>query len=53
MIKKKELQSEDLPFIISDVLNNLSNFKKNIIIKSYELKHKKGLNPSAELEIDN
>lgn len=48
--KKERVTSEDLPFIISDVLNNY-DFKKNIIIKSYELKHKKGLNPSAELEI--
>jgi len=48
--KKERVTSEDLPFIISDVLNNY-DFKKNIIIKSNELKHKKGLNPSAKLEI--
>jgi len=48
--KKERVTSEDLPFIISDVLNN-HDFKKNIIIQSYDLKHKKGFNPSAELEI--
>jgi len=48
--KKERVTSEDLPFIISDVLNN-HDFKKNIIIQSYDLKHKKGFNPSAVLEI--
>jgi len=48
--KKEKVTSEDLPFIISDVLNNY-DFKKNIIIQSYEIKHKKGFNPSADLEI--
>ena len=48
--KKERVTSEDLPFIISDVLNN-HYFKKNIIIQSYDLKHKKGFNPSAVLEI--
>ncbi|MDA0757949.1 MAG: 2-isopropylmalate synthase [Bacteroidetes bacterium] len=48
--KKEKVTAEDLPFIISDVLNNY-DFKKNIIIQSYELIHKKGKSPTAELEI--
>ena len=48
--KKEKVTAEDLPFIISDVLNT-SDFKNEIIIKSYELKHKKGFDPSAEIKI--
>ena len=50
-IKKEKLTAEDLPYIISDVLNS-SNIKNKVIIKSYILKHTKGINPSAELEIE-
>ena len=49
--KKEKVTAEDLPYIISDVLKS-SDFKEKITIKSYELKHKKGLNPSAEVEIE-
>ena len=49
--KKEKVTVEDLPYIISDVLNS-SGFKEKITIKSYELKHKKGLKPSAYLEIE-
>ena len=49
--KKEKVTAEDLPYIISDVLNS-SDFKEKIIIKSYELKHKKGLNPSADVVIE-
>ena len=49
--KKERVSAEDLPYIISDVLNS-SDKKEKIVIKSYELKHKKGLNPSSELEIE-
>jgi D-citramalate synthase len=49
--KKERVTSEDLPYIISDVLNS-SNYKNKIIIKSYVLKHTKGLDPSADLEIE-
>ena len=31
---------------------NSSQFKNNIIVKSYVLKHTKGLDPSADLEIE-
>ncbi|MBT3442161.1 MAG: 2-isopropylmalate synthase, partial [Flavobacteriaceae bacterium] len=49
--KKEKVTVDELPYIISDVLNS-SNFKNNIKIKTYELKHTKGLYPSAELEIE-
>ena len=49
--KKEKLTADDLPYIISDVLNS-SNIKNKVIIKSYILKHTKGINPSAELEIE-
>ena len=49
--KKEKVTTEDLPYIISDVLNS-SYFKNNVKIKSYILKHSKGINPSAELEIE-
>ena len=48
--KKEKVTKEDLPYIISDVLNS-SDFKNKTIIKSYILKHEKGSDPSAELEI--
>lgn len=49
--KKEKVTAEDLPYIISDVLNS-TEFKNKIIIKSYILKHTKGLDPSADLEIE-
>ena len=49
--KKEKVTSEDLPYIISDVLNS-TEFTNTIIIKSYILKHTKGLDPSADLEIE-
>ena len=49
--KKERVTAEDLPYIISDVLNS-SDFKEKIIIKSYELKHKMGSNPSADVDIE-
>ena len=49
--KKERVTAEDLPYIISDVLKS-SEFNHKIIIKSYVLKHQKGLDPSADLEIE-
>ena len=49
--KKERVTAEDLPYIISDVLKS-TNVKNKVIIKSYILKHTKGINPSAELEIE-
>ena len=48
--KKEKVTVEDLPYIISDVINSES-FKNKVIIESYLLNHKKGERPSAEVEI--
>ena len=48
--KKEKVTIEDLPYIISDVLDYPSK-KKNIIIESYVLTHAKTLRPSASLSL--
>ncbi|MBL6649435.1 MAG: 2-isopropylmalate synthase [Flavobacteriaceae bacterium] len=48
--KKEKVTTEDLPYIISDVINS-QEFKNKVKIESYILNHKKGENPSAEVEI--
>lgn len=51
--KKEIVTKEDLPFIISDVLDT-SALQQKVFIKSYVLTHSKGLKPSTtvSLEID-
>ena len=49
--KKERVTAEDLPYIISDVLNRRSIHEK-IKIKSYYLKHKKNEKPSADIKIE-
>ena len=49
--KKERVTAEDLPYIISDVLNRRSIHEK-IKIKSYYLKHKKNEKPSANVKIE-
>ena len=49
--KKERVTAEDLPYIISDVLNRRSIHEK-IKIKSYYLKHKKNEKPSADVKIE-
>ncbi|CAI8367428.1 MAG: 2-isopropylmalate synthase [Flavobacteriales bacterium] len=48
--KKEKVTLEDLPYIISDVLDYPEK-KKNIIIESYVLTHAKTLRPSASLSL--
>jgi len=48
--KKEKVTAEDLPYIISDIINS-EDFKKKVIIESYILNHKKGKKPSAKVEI--
>ena len=48
--KKEKVTAEDLPYIISDIINS-EDFKKKVIIESYILNHKKGEKPSAKVEI--
>ena len=50
--KKERVTTEDLPYIISDVLN--SAMEERVLVKSYALTHSKGLQPNTtiSLEID-
>ena len=48
--KKEIVTQEDLPYIISDVLNTHKHEQK-VKIKSYVLNHAKGLKPSATISI--
>ncbi len=49
--KKETVTSEDLPFIISDVLGN-DRSAYRIFIKNYSLSLSSGLKPSASVQID-
>lgn len=51
--KKEIVTQDDLPFIISDVLDS-SSYQQKVVITSYVLTHAKGLKPSTtiSLEID-
>ncbi|HEY9170576.1 MAG TPA: alpha-isopropylmalate synthase regulatory domain-containing protein [Lutibacter sp.] len=48
--KKETVSKEDLPYIISDVLNS-NLFQENITIESYVLTHSKGLKPSTTVAV--
>ena len=47
--RKERVTSEDLPFIISDVLGN--NHPNKVKINSYVLTHSKGLKPSTSVSL--
>jgi len=47
---KETVTKEDLPYIISDVLNSPSTTDK-VIVDSYVLTHSKGLRPSATISV--
>lgn len=49
--KKERVTKEDLPYIISDVLDS-SAYQQKVFIKSYVLTHAKGLQPSTTLSIE-
>ncbi|WP_072763562.1 alpha-isopropylmalate synthase regulatory domain-containing protein [Arenibacter nanhaiticus] len=49
--KKEKVTKEDLPFIISDVLDS-DTFQQKVFIKSYVLTHSKGLMPSSTLALE-
>jgi D-citramalate synthase len=49
--KKEKVTKEDLPYIISDVLDS-SSFQQKVFIQSYVLTHAKGLQPSTTLSIE-
>jgi D-citramalate synthase len=46
--KKETVTKEDLPYIISDVLDS-QTYQEKIIVESYVLSHAKGLRPSTTL----
>lgn len=48
--KKERVTKEDLPYIISDVLDRGSDLE-NVTIESYALTHAKGLKPTATVSI--
>ncbi|MDR7131120.1 D-citramalate synthase [Algoriphagus sp. 4150] len=49
--KKERVTTEDLPYIISDVLQN-NSISKNIHIEGYHMTHSKGLKPSVQLRLN-
>ncbi len=48
--KKEVVSQEDLPYIISDVLDSES-YEKKVIVENYVLTHSKGLMPSTTLQL--
>jgi D-citramalate synthase len=50
VIKKETVTKEDLPYIISDVLDSQS-YQERIVVESYILSHAKGLRPSTTLSL--
>ncbi|MEN2281973.1 alpha-isopropylmalate synthase regulatory domain-containing protein [Algoriphagus sp. SE2] len=48
--KKERVTTEDLPYIISDVLQN-NSIEKNIHIEGYHMTHSKGLKPTVQLRM--
>ena len=49
--KKERVTTEDLPYIISDVLQN-NSISKHINIEGYHMTHSKGLKPSVQLRLN-
>ncbi len=49
--KKERVTTEDLPYIISDVLQN-NSISHTIFIEGYSLSHSMGLRPSVQLKIN-
>lgn len=49
--KKERVTTEDLPYIISDVLQN-NSITKNISIEGYHMTHSKGLKPTVQLRMN-
>ena len=49
--KKELVTKEDLPYIISDVLDS-SMYQERVIVESYALTHAKGLRPSTTISVN-
>jgi D-citramalate synthase len=48
--KKEVVSQEDLPYIISDVLDS-NSIEKRVVVESYLLAHSKGMKPSTTLRL--
>ncbi len=48
--KKETVTTEDLPYIISDVLDS-NTYEDKVVVESYVLTHSKGLRPSATISV--
>ena len=48
--KKEHVSQEDLPYIISDVLDSAS-YEHRVVVENYVLTHSKGLMPSTTLQL--
>jgi D-citramalate synthase len=48
--KKETVTKEDLPYIISDVLDS-NLYEEKVVVESYVLTHSKGLRPSATISV--
>ncbi|CAM3509719.1 alpha-isopropylmalate synthase regulatory domain-containing protein [Zobellia roscoffensis] len=49
--KKERVTKEDLPYIISDILDS-GSYQQKVFIKSYVLTHSKGLRPSTTVSLE-
>lgn len=49
--RKETVTKEDLPYIISDVLDKSSSYTEKVTVESYVLTHSKGLRPSATISV--
>ncbi|MBT8222510.1 MAG: 2-isopropylmalate synthase, partial [Eudoraea sp.] len=49
--KKEKVTKEDLPFIISDVLDS-EKFQQKVFVRSFVLTHSKGLKPSTTVSVE-
>ena len=49
--KQEQVTAQDLPYIISDVMNSGANTQK-VFVKSYVLTHSKGLQPSTTVAVE-
>ena len=49
--KKEKVTREDLPYIISDVLDSEA-YQQRVFVKSYVLTHSKGLKPSTTVSVE-
>lgn len=49
--RKERVTKDDLPYIISDVLDS-GQYPQRVLVKSYVLTHSKGLKPSTTLSIE-